>query len=137
LNKFNNSEKKGPGRKKVVVKYNDLFKNKETGKELVKIFRKYHYTDKNNLWIGESKVKNELAIAYYVLKLPEHEFQLIKTGDKKNQLIAFYKEFGLTVAKRIEDGVYTTERNLLTEPAYGDVHDNFKSLFKQLPRYKF
>jgi hypothetical protein len=60
-----------------------MFINSTIAKELKEILSKYNYIDSNNMWKGNSQSKNELAIAYYILKQPEYGFQLIKAGDKK------------------------------------------------------
>lgn len=129
------NKKTSPGRKKMVVLFENLFRNEGVGNELKKIFLKHRYIENNN-WLGQSKANNELAIAYYVLKESEYGFQLIKTGDKKPQLIAFYKEFGLKVSENTEGSPNTTYRNISTEPSVRDTHDEFIRIFQPLLQYK-
>lgn len=127
---------KGGGRKAKVLRFKDIFRKSEIGDELKKIFKQFEYTDNNDKWIGHSDKKNVLAIAYYVLKKPEHKFQLIKSEYQKPQLIAFYKEFGLRVSENSKDNADTTYRNISTEPSPRVTHDEFKSIFQPLLKYK-
>jgi hypothetical protein len=129
-----NSRKKRKPRTK--IKYSDLFRHEQVGEELKIIFRKFNYLYVNESWCGQSGAKNELAIAYYILKEPEYGFQLIKRGERKPQLIALYEEFGLNVSEQKDENAYTTYRNISSEPTIGDTHDEFKHLLKPLLKYK-
>ena len=122
-------------KEKKEINYAGLFINKDIGNELKNIFRKYGYLDNRNKWLGQTQAKNELAIAYYVLKEPMYNFRLIKPGNKKGQLLAFYKEFGLNVSENVDSKSYTSIRNLTTEPSRRDLHDQFIHLFNPLKKY--
>ncbi|MDX8340548.1 hypothetical protein SLH46_15215 [Draconibacterium sp. IB214405] len=133
---MNAKSKKTQKRSPSKVKYEDLFKYKETPEALKEIFRKHGYIDKNDCWQGQTGAKNELAIAYFVLKEPEYGFQLIKQGGKKPQLIALYREFGLQVSEQLVSNTYVTIRNLTTRPSESDSHDEFKRTFRSLLNHR-
>ena len=129
-----NTRKKREPRPK--IKYSDLFRNELVGDELKLIFRKFGYLNKDGSWCGQTVAKNELAIAYYILKEPTYGFQLIKPDDQKPQLIAFYKEFGLQVSEEKKADSYTTYRNIASEPSRRDIHKEFVQIFQPLLKYQ-
>lgn len=129
-------EKKAIDKTRKSLSFKDLFKDKQKADDLKKIFKKFGYLDENYNWIGQTGAKNELAIAYYVLREPAFDLQLIKLGHKKPQLITFYQEFGLQVSEKSDESAYTSIRNLTSEPTRNDIHEIFKELFKPLLKIK-
>ncbi len=129
----NSRKKRKPSPK---IEYCNLFRNEQVGDELKLIFRKFGYLNKDGSWCGQTVAKNELAIAYYILKEPTYGFQLIKPDDQKPQLIAFYKEFGLQVSEEKKADSYTTYRNIASEPSRRDIHEEFVQIFQPLLKYQ-
>jgi hypothetical protein len=89
--------------------FNSLFKNPEHPEKVKKILEDNYYT-KDGIWIYNGN-ENTLATAYYVLSDPVlkgGEIHAIILGKPTPQLIAFYKEFGLKIAEKKQEDVYTT-----------------------------
>ena len=134
LDKVNSNKRKSTN-KKIALEYKDIFKNEKIAIELKNLFQTNGFTDKSGKWNGLTGAKNELAIAYYVLKDPAYGFHFIKPGDKKNQLMALYNEFGLKVTEKADQNSDTSIRNLTTEPTPGETHDEFIRIFKPLHKF--
>lgn len=118
-----------PPRKKELL-FKDLFRppyNEETKiKELKTILRTPNYTDQNNNWIGLNKNLNELATLYHIFEVngimaPQ------KTGEA---LTVFYREFGLKVALKTGEGVYTVLKNITRYPVNTLTDKDLKKRFK-------
>ena len=129
------TNKRKGAKKTTTVGYKDIFINEKIAVELKNLFQVHGFTDKGS-WKGQTGAKNELAIAYYILKDPAYGFHLIKPGNKKNQLMALYNELGLKVAEKANQITYTSIRNLTTEPTRGETHDEFIRIFKPLLQMK-
>lgn len=126
------SRTKGRPKSKPQVTYDDLFVNKEHGKIIESRLKTNEFIDSEGRWCGHSKAKNELAVLFHLLKNPDSGISVIKSGDVKNQIVAFYQAFGLQVANKMAEGIYCTLRNVVKEPSRRDAYRQFLILFSDL-----
>lgn len=102
-----------PGKLRKKLTFKDLFINLDTAGKVDRIFEENGYT-KEGIWIDSGK-KKRIAIAFYVLKDPDPEINVIKIGNKTSQLRIFCNHYGIDVADKGGD---VTIKNLLKRPEY-------------------
>lgn len=102
-----------PGKLRKELTFKDLFINKETAEKIDRIFEGNGYT-KDRIWVDSGK-KKRIAIAFFVLKDPDPDINVIKMGNKTSQLRIFCNHYGIDVAYKGGD---VTIKNLLKRPEY-------------------
>lgn len=111
--------------------FEGLFFKKETAEKIDRIFKENEYTKDGN-WIDSGKMKR-IATAFYVLKDPDPEINVIRPGKDTSQLRVFCKHYGI-IAK--DKGGDVTIKNLLTRPQYDTTKKSdyleFVKLFNEL-----
>ncbi len=113
-------EIKNPGNSPPPLKYEDLFHRKADADWVKEVFKSEELTVKGK-WKGDTNKKNELLIAFFVLR----ELGIIKQGFKTPNATVFYIEFGLQVGK----GQYIEGRSLRTEPKNDRLREFFTTIF--------
>ncbi|MBA7545997.1 hypothetical protein ES705_38379 [subsurface metagenome] len=125
-----------PKKEKLTTTFESLFRDPKYPEKVKQIFKNNYFT-KNGKWVYNGNA-NTLATAFFVLSDPEPigEIHAIIPGKLEPQLTVFYKEFGLTIAQKKEEGVYTTIRNAKTRPQYfvneTPTYKIFQDLFQSL-----
>lgn len=123
---------KRKGRKKSkAIKYLDLFTKEGYGQKVKDVLSDNGYLNQEGMWRGETRKKNELAVLFYLLKLPKYRYMIIRNVDNKNSIIAFYKEFGLKVDVQGETGGYCLYTNISQDPGAAEIREKFKEIFNR------
>lgn len=121
---------KRPKRQKLVT-YDEIFVEAKYGDKVKEILSKNKLIGEDGTWIGETDKSNELAVLFYLLKEPKYNLRIIKGGDKKPKIIAFYNEFNLKVDRQGESGGYCTYGNISNEPGAREIKRKFQLMFNQ------
>lgn len=115
------------------ITYSSLFINPEHPQKLKELLLQNDYLNNDFSWKGTTQKKNELAIAFYVLREDKFGIKAIKhQDDNKNQIICFYKEFGLKVKRNSEEEGHVTYYNISVIPKNRETIQKFKLLFAKL-----
>ena len=102
---------------------------KHYGSTVKKLLKDNGFLKESGEWQGETGKSNELAVLFYLLKLPKHSLCIIRNSDNKNRIIAFYHEFGLKVDIQGETGGYCTYGNIAQESHAIEIRAKFKLIF--------
>ena len=124
------SANKRKGRKRTTrISFMDIFLKEDYGIIVKSLLKENNYISKDGIWRGETGKSNELAVLFYLLKLPKYGLCVIRSSDNKNSIIAFYLEFGLKVDIQGETGGYCTYGNISQEPGASEIRTKFKLIF--------
>ena len=124
------SANKRKGRRKTTpVSFEEIFLKEDYGIIVKSLLKRNNYINKEGIWRGETGKSNELAVLFYLLKLPKYGLCIIRNSDNKNSIIAFYREFGLKVSIQGEIGGDCTYGNIAQEPGASEIRTKFKLIF--------